>query len=239
MRLQRVRNSWLRQVYSFRPTQNGLNAHMLSNGLIISYSRGVTVEECRFQRPQYGGGGGNGYMIRLANANENLVRDSHVAYNRHGFVVSSMGSSGNVFHGGSARQTGWQAAGTGRTNGRANDHHMHLSQSTLVDSVTVERDWFEARYRRRSGTIPHAVTGAHCVFWNIRGEAYHRSVEHIVHSAQARYGYVIGTRGPAHGVNLNGPEITKPRDHVEGVGEGDRLEPASLYLDQLERRLGQ
>jgi hypothetical protein len=60
-----------------------------------------------------------------------------------------------------------------------------------------------------------------------------------VQSEQSRYGYVIGTRGTRTGVSLSTYGGTKchPLDHVEGTGLGDTLVPASLYEDQLNRRL--
>jgi hypothetical protein len=36
---------------------------------------------------------------------------------------------------------------------------------------------------------------------------------------------------------LGGPEGTAPEDWREGIGAGARLEPESLYENQLERRL--
>ena len=111
--------------------------------------------------------------------------------------------------------------------------------ASLFDSVTVEREWLEARVRHWPGaTLSHGLTAAHSVYWNTRGEAYFENTSYIVHSAQARYGYVIGTQGPAHGVRTDGPAWLEPKDHVEGVGAGERMEPQSLYQDQLKRRLG-
>ncbi|HEY9249688.1 MAG TPA: hypothetical protein VIO38_11170, partial [Rariglobus sp.] len=52
----------------------------------------------------------------------------------------------------------------------------------------------------------------------------------LVYSHQFGDGYVIGTRGPAHDVDSS--------DFVEGAGAGDSLRPRSLYVDQLDRRLG-
>lgn len=235
----RVRNAWISGVASYRPPGNTVNTHLLSNGILLQNCRGVTVRNCDFQRPLFGGGGGNGYMYRLQASNECLVRDSAARYNRHGFVFSHMACSGNVIHGGIAQVTRTQAAGNGTTSGEGCDHHMHLSQSNLIDGVQLDRDFFTAHYRGTSGTPPqHGQGGVHSVFWNLHGAAYQPGKTFIVRSEQARYGYIIGTRGPASGLTTGSATArTAPVDHTEGAGRGDLLRPLSLYHDQLTRRL--
>ena len=235
-----VRNSWMHSVHSFQPGVNTKPVHMLSNGVQLQYARGITLEDVRMQRPQYGGGGGNGYMIRFSAAQECLALDCVVEWNRHGFVFSGMQTSGNVIHRGLARRTAWQAEG-GRTNGRGSDHHMHLSQSNLIDNVTLDEDFFQAGWRGTWGTVPHGLTSTHSVYWNLEGLRYLSGRPFIVESEQFAHGYVIGTRGPAPNASLPRSEgaRTDPIDHREGVGEGDSLWPSSLYQDQRARRLGE
>ncbi len=236
-----VRNSWMDSVRSFRAPSNSKAVHMLSNGVLLLHARGVTLRNLEMQRPQFGGGGGNGYMIRLSAANECLVLDCTVRYNRHGFVFSGMRTSGNVIRGGLAQVTAWQAEG-GRTNGRGNDHHSHLSQANLVDGVTLDRDFFTAHWRGLwGGATAHALTSTGTVYWNLYGKAYLRDRAYIVQSEQFAYGYMIGTRGPAPGMFLpsSQPKVTDPVDHAEGEGMGDTLWPPSLYDHQLKRRLAQ
>jgi hypothetical protein len=105
-----------------------------------------------------------------------------------------------VILGGIAQVTRTQAAGTRTTSGEGCDHHMHLSQSNLIDGVQLDRDFFTAHYRGTSGTPPqHGHGGTHSVYWNLIGTAYQPGKNYIVRSEQARYGYIIGTRGPAPG----------------------------------------
>lgn len=239
--LRRARNCWISNVKTYRPAVNTLNTHILSNGILLEHSRGVTVRGCEFQRPLYGGGGGNGYMYRLQRANECLLRDCAARYNRHGFVFSHMATSGNVIHGGIAQVTRTQIAAPGTTSGEGCDHHMHLSHSNLIDGVQLDQDFFTAHYRGTSGTPPqHGQTSAHTVYWNLVGLAYHSTKTFIVRSEQARYGYMIGTRGAASGMTTTGADATRtaPVDHAEGAGLGGALEPLSLYYDQVSRRLG-
>lgn len=93
-----VWNGWVRRVNTFRPEENSTSTHLLANGILCNWTRSITISDCDFQWPQFGGGGGNGYMYRMSNAQETLVRNSAARNQRHGFVVASMASSGNVFH---------------------------------------------------------------------------------------------------------------------------------------------
>lgn len=240
-----VTDGWIRNVNSFAWEENELGSHLLSNGIRLRECRNVTVENCHFQKPQYGGGGGNGYMFRLDHTNECLLVDCSASSSRHGFSLSGMATSGNVHLRCRDSLTGRQTGGTGleETGGKATDSHMFFSHSNLYDSCVAEDSWFEARYRYspRLSNPKHNTTSAHTVFWNTKGISNTRH-PFVVWSDQGDYGYVIGTSGAVPGVRLDGdyPErahVTAPVDFVEGIGEGETLEPASLYEDQLQRRL--
>jgi hypothetical protein len=238
--VERSRDVWVRRVSSFQPPGNSSTAHVLSGGVSFRDSTRGTIADCVFQRPQYGGGGGNGYMFRLINSSECLVLRCEARWSRHGFMVTSMGSSGNVFHACHDAFTGRSTGATGLqlVNGRANDHHGHFSQSNLIDACSSEESWWEARHRDAGGTPRHGLTAAHTVFWNTVGLG--EGKDPAVRSEQGRYGYVIGTRGsrPRADLPRAAPEATDPIDHLEGEGRGDTLQPPALYPDQLRRRLG-
>jgi hypothetical protein len=243
--MERVRNGWIRDVRSFNPGNNN-GVHMLSCGLVLDWSRGITVERVEMQRAQYGGGGGNGYMIRLNSVNEVLVRYSRVAYCRHGILIWRMQNSGNVLHRNLDEFTGVQTSNTGtlqNTSGRASDHHGLLSHSNLFDRHVVNQSFVEAAFRGTAGSSPqHGQSSSQSLYWNTEGRSYYTGRSYIVHSEQAGRGYVIGTQGPASGA-INTPKssgsqnFTQPVDRIEGAGLGATLEPASLYEDQLRRRL--
>jgi hypothetical protein len=241
IRLTQVFDGWVRAVQSYAPPENLRRSHLLSNGVLLNQCRRVTLIDCLFQRPLYGGGGGNGYMYRLNSTNEILLQECTAAYSRHGFSLAFMATSGNVFWRCTDRETGQQSAPPGTTNGKGSDHHMFFSHSNLFDRCRLENSWFEARDRySRNLSSPHNMTAAHTVFWNTYGEG--KDSPHVIWSQQARYGYIIGTSGPVSNVRLDGnhPDrepLFDPPDHTEGLGRGDFLEPASLYLDQLQRRL--
>lgn len=239
IRMQHVRDSWIRNIHSRQATENTTTAHLLSNGIVVVNSFRVTVSECEMRRPQYGGGGGNGYMFRLTYSNDCLVEKSLAEFSRHGLVVSHAGTSGNVFHRCADRETrravGSSAAGY-QTGGAGSDHHMHFSHSNLWDQCHAHNSYYTASHRRFSGSVPHGLSSAHGVYWNTTGSGTRYS--DIVHSEQARYGYVIGTSGSVSGAFNPVGGNTAPADILEGIGRGDTLEPASLYLDQLARRVG-
>lgn len=233
-----IRDSWVTGVRSYQPPGNTTTCHMLSNGISLNRCSRVTLKDCVMGRPQYGGGGGNGYMYRLQYANDCLVRSCTSDLARHGFVVSHVGTSGNVFLQCDDRETG-RALGSSSTpyttSGSGSDNHMHFSHSNLWDSCTAYNSFYTAHHRTTSGTVPHGLTSAHGVYWNTSGSGTRYT--DIVRSEQARYGYVIGTSGSKYGATNTTGGNTAPADHLEGIGSGTTLEPASLYLDQLARRL--
>ena len=241
IKMSMVRNSWISNVKSYRPAQNSSGAHLLANGIGLDNCRSITVRKCHFGNPQYGGGGGNGYMYRL-NSQEILMDADSATYARHGFVMSNMVASGNVFLRVADKDGGHQrgVAGSGSTSGRGNDHHMHFSHSNLFDGCSAENSNFQAAYRPYGSVPKHNLTAAHSVYWNTEGKGNDGDTW-VVHTQQARYGYAIGTRGSVNKVNTgavgNSSSITAPVDHVEGIGTGADLQPQSLYYDQLARRL--
>ncbi|MEM7384606.1 MAG: LamG-like jellyroll fold domain-containing protein [Verrucomicrobiota bacterium] len=240
--LRRVRNGWVHRVGSFRPAENAFDMHLLSHGVRLQACRSLTLRDCDFQKARYTGRSGNGYIYHVS-GQEILFEDCRAGFSRHGFVFNGIYCSGNVILRGLTRDSGRFGVG-----GKGTDHHQWLSQSNLLDGINVKRDFVEARYRAE-GTVLHGVTSAHSVFWNVRGLEYFPDRHHAVHSEQGDFGYVIGTRGSSPGVltqptNEDSPFDqanhlrTLPEDHIEGIGEGETLEPRSLYVDQLSRRTG-
>ncbi len=231
-------DSWINRVESYQAPGNTTTCHILSNGILLIRCFRVTVAECAMRRSQYGGGGGNGYMYRLQDSQDNLIMDCVAEFARHGIVLSHAGTAGNVFlrceDRETARSTGATTDGSGyTTNGSGSDHHMHFSHSNLFDQCHGFNSFYTAHHR---GTIAsnHGLTSAHGVYWNTSGSGSRGG--DIVRSQQGRYGYVIGTSGTRSTVSIATGGSTAPDDHLEGVGNGANLEPQSLYLDQLAKR---
>ncbi len=230
---------WVSNVKSFQPAGNTSTSHNPSNGIRVSSSKNITVRNCDFQRPQYGGGGGNGYMYRLQSADDCLVADSIAEFNRHGFVVSHSGATGNVFlrceDRTSNRATGSGGAGYITSGGDGSDNHMHFSHSNLWDNCRAVDSFYEAIFRVTTG---QGLSSAHGLYWNTSGSGTVYPKKLVV-TEQGRYGYVIGTSGAVDAVTTKDPSLhnTAPADHIEGVGLGRTLFPASIYQAQLEHRL--
>lgn len=227
-------NCWVRNVKSFRPSENTYDVHMISNALRLIESKNVTVTNCAFSNPQYRGGGGNGYMFAIE-SNDCLITNCRGERARHHFSFKSMLTTGNVIH-----------QCTGVDSRLSVDYHMHLSVANLIDSYTSEGDYIEAIFRDGGDIsgILHGYTTTESVIWNTKGTKAHWK-NFLIDSRQYGNGYVIGTSGiisnvittPVNDtlVTLNAYD-TSPEDWVEGVGTGDLLMPQSLYLDQLSKR---
>ncbi len=228
-----AQNCWVKNVNTYKPIQNSLDIHVLSNCLLLEQCRGITVDSCFFQKPQYEGGGGNGYMFTLQ-SNDCLIKDSRANDGRHNYDFKSAFSNGNVIYN-----------CIGENSKYASDFHMYLSMANLIDNFTVDRDYLESTFRPYGGDVIHGYSSTQSVFYNTKGLNYHPDRDYIIESRQFKHGYIIGTSGVADQVKLdpvdgtiNGYAYkTGPRDFAEGIGKGDDLFPKSLYLDQLERRL--
>lgn len=218
-----VTNGWIQNVETYRPPTNPHDYHSLSNVILLSQSRNVTVRNCVVARPQYEGGGGNGYGYTLRGS-DCLIVDCTAYHTRHNYDFKSMWTSGNVIFRCQA------------VDGRlASDFHMHLSPANLFDSMYVDGDYLQAVYRPY-GTVLHGHSTTESVFWNTRGT--YRCGSKLIVSRQWKWGYVIGTSGPVSRVERGTQDNTSPEDFLEGQGQGETLEPQSLYLDQLYRRRG-
>ena len=226
-------NGWMKNVSSFRAPANTGDYHLLSNGVKLNQSRFITLDSCNFEKPQYEGGGGNGYMYTLE-SNDCLIRNSRADHGRHNFDFKYPYSNGNVI-----------LRSRGENSKYASDFHMFLSMSNLFDACVFSSDYLESVFRPYGDTNLHGYTSTQSVFYNITGEAYHPDRDYLIDSRQFGWGYIIGTSGDAYEVNLDPTEgsaegflyNTSPRDFTEGIGRGEYLVPSSLYLDQLDHRL--
>jgi hypothetical protein len=157
----------------------------------------------------------------MVNGNDNLIRDCIGVEGRHNFDFQRGSAVGNVIY-----------HCTMDHGLIASDYHMYFSTANLFDSCTCDGDFLECVYRPYGGKPEHGWGGSQNVFWNTKGLSYGRQ-KFIVDSQQAlKEGYVIGTQGPAFAVS------PKSTGHIELVGKGEALEPASLWEDQLKRRVG-
>ncbi len=106
--------------------------------------------------------------------------------------------------------------------------------ANLVDDSFTSDGWQCTNRNDWSSGAGHA--GTQNVFWNVRGPGFLRSF-------QFGQGYVVGTQellvhtALSDGVLFGASEGTEPEDWREGIDEGAKLVPQSLYDDQLAKRL--
>ncbi len=228
-----AQNCWIKKVNTYHPDANTDDFHLLSNGILLEQSRNITVDSCFFQKPQYEGGGGNGYMFTLS-SNDCLIENCRANDSRHNYDFKYPYSNGNVIYN-----------CIGENSKYASDFHMYLSMANLIDNFTVDKDYLESTFRPYGGSVIHGYSSTQSVFYNTKGLAYHSNKQYIIESRQFGHGYIIGTSGEADKVlldpvsgTINGYSYnTTPRDFAEGIGDGDNLYPESLYLDQFAKRM--
>ncbi|WP_175532020.1 carbohydrate-binding protein [Paenibacillus sp. yr247] len=223
--IENAKNGWVDNVNSYKPSSNSGDFHVLSYGISLNQSRTITIQNTNFQKPQYKGEGGNGYLYAIRGS-DNLVQNATATNGRHNFNFRSMWTSGNVI-----------TSSTSNFPRLASDFHMHLSMANLFDNMTMNGDFIDAEYRP-FGTVEHGWTTTQSVIWNTNGVAYYSGQSSIVTSKQWGQGYVIGTQGAANGVTytVSPTDGSAPQDLVEGIGTGVDLMPQSLYLDQKAKR---
>ncbi len=228
-----LKDSWIKGVRSFNPPVSGdKGKHLQSGGIRIKLSKRITVADCRMEKGQNRGGGGNGYLYEISRSNEILTRDCTGYKGRHNFTQNwDFGTSGCVWlrcktSGGREMLGWWDPVGIGSES----DFHHALAMGNLVDSCTVDDGWSAANRKNWSSGAGH--TSTQCVFWNTSGSG-------TIKSRQYGWGYVIGTtssisvKTSTWGIGGSG---TSPKDFVEGKGKASTLVPASLYEDQLDKR---
>ena len=217
--LRHVVNGWVRRVHTYRPEVNEGPHHLVSNGLVLRYCRGITVRACDFRHAQYRGGGGNGYGFVLR-GNDCLVQDCYGTELRYAYDFKSMYANGNVIHRSVA-------------DGATSDFHMHLSVSNLMDNLELlDGAHFNARERPYTST-PHGITTDQSVFWRPYGTGEKDYLINV--RGQSGNSKIIGSHGER--THIRGLEEAHDGVYNEGEGRGASLVPASLYEDQLLRRL--
>ncbi len=224
-----VKDAWLRRVRSFRPAAAETDHHLASGGVLVERSKRVTIDDVVLQRAQNRGDGGAGYLFEVMRASEVLMKDSVARKGRHNFVQNwDFMTSGCVF----LRVVSEDGRAEGfLTTVALSEFHHSLATANLIDGAVANDGWGAVNRRTESSGAGHSATEN--VFWNVHGG--------VVRSMQWGWGYVIGTEGVDVQTSLDDifqrAQGTTPEDMVEGKDEGDRLAPASLYEDQLARRL--
>jgi hypothetical protein len=224
-----VVDGFIRRVASFSPDGG---AHVQSGGVLVLQSKRVTVDDVALGRVQHRGSGGNGYLFEVRQSSDVLFRDCVAREGRHNFIQNwGFGTTGVVWL--RVRSSdGFATAMPGGTQGGVgySEFHHSLATANLVDSSRFDDGFSVVNRRQESTGAGH--TGTQNVLWNVSGAG-------LVRSMQWGWGAVVGTEGVQVALDeFFIAEGTAPVDLLEGFDAGARLEPRSLYEDQLRRRLG-
>jgi hypothetical protein len=224
-------NSWIKNVNSFRPSENTSEAHLLSNGIVLEQSAFITVDSCDMRASQLRNGESEGALF-LLESNECLVKNCKASGGGRNFLIRYPYSSGNVI-------LGCQLGNSAQPSKFAG----YLSMANLFDNCVLDSDRIVSSFETGTETAG-GYSSTQSVFYNTRGESYYPGAENIIESRQFSNGYIIGTGGdafkilttPLSGIQDGYYFNSSPEDLAEGIGLAADLEPQSLYLDQFERR---
>lgn len=238
-----VKDGWVIDVASFVPPVAplegpGAGFHLQGGGVKILASKRVTVADCTLQKAQNRGDGGSGYLFEISMSNEILVRDCIGSEGRHNFIQNwGFGTTGCVWqrcHSQGGLAVPFPEYPEIGTIGYSEFHHS-LATANLIEQCTLDDGW--KAVNRQSESTGAGLTAAQNVFWNNLGQG-------SLFSRQFGWGYVIGTQGALKvftnldGMGTQEGEGSAPEDYVEGVGQGELLQPQSLFEDQFQRRTG-
>jgi hypothetical protein len=184
--------------------------HFADSGFLAGKgAKWITVQDCSVLDPVSTLTGGRRYSFKI-DGQLVLMQRNYTERARHGLAVNSRVCGPNVFLDSAAvLQYNWS------------EPHHRWSVGGLYDNIESP---IAIQDRQYLGT-GHGWAGANYVLWNSRGRF-------IVQKAPTAQNYAIGQVGEQFPGNFT------PR--VEGYVEsrGQHVEPRSLYLSQLEDRLG-
>lgn len=227
---------WVRNVQSFH----------LGYGLVIinKFAKRVTVQDCAVLDPVSIIQGGRRYSFAIY-GQQNLVQRCYSRGARHDFVIQFRSPGPNVFLRCRAEESL-----------NFNETHLCWSTGVLYDGVSVEGPFgfLCSVWRGGVGNGAHGWSGANVFFWNCRA-----ALAFVQDPPTAALNFVIGFNAIHNSYHSN--IVTRARDlfrkfntnreRFNPIGEGfvmgdgwiespqQYVSPLSLYLRQLQERLGQ
>jgi hypothetical protein len=168
----------------------------------------ITVQDCAYIEPKSQVSGGRRYSFAIQKGIGNLIQRCYTKSGRHDFVTGSRVTGPNVFLDGLAEDA----------RSDVGPHHRWAT-GTLFDNIRCGSTRVWNRGNSGSG---HGWSGAQTMFWNIDSYAGEFRVD-----------------SPLGGMNW-GVGCTGGTPNGEGYYDswGSHVQPRSLYLQQLEDRLG-
>jgi hypothetical protein len=176
-------------------------------------AKGVTVQDCVSRAPVSQRAGARRFTFALRGQLA-LVQRCHSDEGRHSFMTGQPTASGNVFLDCKA------------TNAfSSSEPHEQWATGSLYDNVHAP---LTARFWKN---INIGWAGANTVFWNCEGDFL---VQKPPTAQNFSFGH-IGVNAVVFNIPLQDP--TKENGHLEALGK--HITPRSLYLTQLQERLGE
>ena len=193
--------------------------HQYNAAVRLNHSRYITVQDCASVKPVGPKRGGYRYTYYIGvDSNHVLVQRCYAFDGRHDFVTYAYSPGPNVFLDCHSVKGGTQGP------------HQRWSSGILFDNIVLENSRLAIAEHRGASGSGHGWTGVGSVGWNITGDI-------TCDTPKGFQNYVfgfIGNERPSGYVN-------NTRDGVYRgyfAGMGTHLQPRSLYLQQLEDRLG-
>jgi hypothetical protein len=182
---------------------------------VMRQAKWITVQDCSAREMVSLIKGGRRYNFALA-GQLCLVQRCHAESGRHAFVVDGMVPGPNVFLNGESIN----AFAT-------SEPHHRWSTGGLYDNMRAD---ITMQDRVWLGT-GHGWAGANYVAWNTEGQL-------VAQQPPTAQNYAIGHVGPQG--RPEAPNVHDPRPRADGYWEshGSHVSPRSLYLQQLQERLG-
>ncbi len=176
---------------------------------ISRWARSITVQDSQCLDPISKITGSRRYSFWIT-GQLNLIQRCYTRHGRHDFVMHSVVSGPNVF----------LDCNADNAHSDSGPHHRWAT-GTLYDNVIVNGNALNAQNAGAAGT-GHGWRGAQMVFWNCTADRI------TCQKPPTAQNFAIGCKG------------TKRTREPDGWWEsrGKRVEPRSLYLKQLEDRLG-
>lgn len=248
-----------------RPTSNdkyGLyDVDILNQIILFRNNRFVTLKNFYFKNMQADRGSGNGYGITLFTTNEVLIEHGLLEKVKKGFAFNGAGSSGNVIRDLTVKEVFTTPNDFHSYLSMSNLIEKNDLQGTFWESAVrpIDKDTFHGHgttqtvYWNNSGT-PITFNVGNEGNWdrdNDNDGELDKPATHdpaMIVSNQVGWGYVMCTSGifpdvvtaamPNRSLDSDEPwhPTILPRDWSEGIGRSG-IEPDSLYLDQLGRRV--
>lgn len=210
VRIGNAEDIWVRRVTSY---------HIDVAVTIAGGSRRITVQDVNCLEPVGGTGGERRYSFSNSGGSQVLNQRNYVRYTRHGFIVMGNVMGPNVFLN---DRSEYQFD--------ANEPHLRWSTGGLFDNVTG-RIYVQNRWN--NGTA-HGWAGANYTLYNCTGKF-------IVSQNPLAANYLFGQSDAADRLPFVMDEVDPgnvPNFKAHEQSLGHAVMPRSLYLQQLEDRLG-